>query len=140
MVKQQFMLPTTLRRVGAIGRIATILGKLAQDKAWLVTVEEYKPRRSTQQNRYLWGVVYPALLAHLDGWEAEDIHEYMLGECFGWETLQGFGRRRLRPMRRSSRMNKQEFSDFVAFIQRKAADMGVFIPDPDQDYDLVKAA
>lgn len=134
------MLPANLRRDRVIQRIAQFLAALPKDKAFRLELEEHKARRTNQQNRYLFGVVYPALLAHLDGWEAEDIHEYMLGECFGWETLQGFGRRRLRPMRRSSRMNKQEFSDFVAFIQRKAADMGVFIPDPDQDYDLVKAA
>jgi len=139
-MKQAFMLPANLRRDRVIQRIAQFLAALPKDKAFRLELEEHKARRTNQQNRYLFGVVYPALLAHLDGWEAEDIHEYMLGECFGWETLQGFGRRRLRPMRRSSRMNKQEFSDFVAFIQRKAADMGVFIPDPDQDYDLVKAA
>jgi hypothetical protein len=66
----------------------------------------------------------------LPGWDAEDIHEYMLGECFGWETIAGLGRKRLRPLKRSSVLNKQEFSDFVAFIQRRAAEHGVYIPEP----------
>jgi hypothetical protein len=66
----------------------------------------------------------------LPGWDAEDVHEYMLGEWSGWEALEGLGRKRLRPLRRSSRLNKQEFADFVDFIQRKAAEHGVFIPDP----------
>jgi hypothetical protein len=35
----------------------------------------------------------------------------------------------MKPIRRSSRLNKMEFADYVNFIQRKAADMGIYIPD-----------
>ena len=91
-------------------------------------------RRSLAQNAYLWGVCYETLLDHglrEQGWRNTDIHEYFLGEHFGWETLDGFGRKRVRPIRRSSVLNKMEFVDFVAFIQQKAAEMGIFIPDPE---------
>jgi hypothetical protein len=89
--------------------------------------------RSVQQNRYLWGVVYPTILGELhdmEGWRNEDLHEYMLGECFGWETLEGFGRKRIRPINRSSNLTKPEFVDYVAFIQQKMAEIGIEIPDP----------
>jgi hypothetical protein len=114
-------------------RAAAFIQSLPVDRAWRVVVEAWKPRRSDQQNRYLWGVVYPAVLSggELDGWDSEDLHEYFLGECFGWETLEGFGRKRVRPIRRSSRLNKQEFADYVGFIQRKAANLGIYIPDPE---------
>jgi hypothetical protein len=114
-------------------RAAAFIQSLPVDRAWRVVVEPWKARRSEQQNRYLWGLVYPAFLAHLEGWDAEDVHEYFLGECYGWETLEGFGRKRMKPIRRSSRLNKQEFSDYVAFIQRKGAEMGVYIEDPEGD-------
>ena len=95
-----------------------------------------KGKRSLEQNAYLWGVVYPTFLRESGlgehGWRAEDLHEWFLGEHFGWETLEGLGRKRVRPMNRSSDLGKLEFSDYVGFIQQKAAEMGVVIPDPER--------
>lgn len=117
-------------RAGAVERFARVLNSLAADKAWEITVEEQKRRRSEQQNRFLWGVVYKTCLENLPGWDAEDVHEYFLGEHFGWQTMEGFGRKRIKPLRRSSALNKQEFADYIAFIQRKMSELGVFIADP----------
>lgn len=111
-------------------KAAAFVNALPTDRAWRVEVSEWKPRRSDEQNRYLWGAVYPAIQEHLEGWEKEDIHEYCLGECFGWETIEGLGKKRLRPLKRSSRLNKQEFTDYVAWIQRRMAEHGIYIPDP----------
>jgi hypothetical protein len=111
-------------------KASLFVAQLPVDKAWRVTVEPYRPRRSDDQNRYLWGVVYPAIQQALEGWDKDDIHEYCLGECFGWETIEGLGRKRLRPLRRSSRMNKQEFTDYIAWIQRRMAEHGIYIPEP----------
>jgi hypothetical protein len=88
------------------------------------------PRRSHEQNRYLFGVVYQTILKHLPGWDVDDIHEYALGEWSGWETVEGFGRKRLRPIRRSSKLSTAEFSDFIAFLQRTMAERGIEIPEP----------
>ena len=89
----------------------------------------HKPKRSDSQNAYLWGVVYPAFCAALPGWDAEDVHEYLLGEHFGWERIEGMGRARLKPLRRSSRLNKEEFAAYVDFCQRKGAEHSVFVPE-----------
>jgi len=103
-------------------------------KPFAVTVEVWKKPRTNQQNAYLWGVVYPAVIEGggeaLGGWTRDDLHDYFLGECFGWETLEGFGRKRLRPLKRSSTLNKQEFTDYLMFIEAKCADMGIVIPQP----------
>ena len=117
---------------------------LAQDKRKLIEVLKatempYKVKvtrggsRSLEQNRYLWGVCYATILEQgdLDGWRNEDLHEYFLGEHFGWETLEGFGKRRMKPLNRSSRLTKMEFVDFIDFIHQKAAEMGIVIPDPE---------
>ena len=113
---------------------ALMVQGLSSDRAWCVEVSEWKKPRTNQQNSFLWGVCYPAILEGggeaLAGWTREDIHEYMLGECFGWETLEGFGRKRLRPLKRSSTLNKQEFTEFLMFIEAKCADMGIVIPQP----------
>ena len=91
-------------------------------------------KRSLEQNAYLWGVCYETILAHglkEQGWRNEDLHDYFLGEHFGWETIDGFGKKRIKPIKRSSGLSKTEFVDFIAFIQQKGAEMGVYIPDPE---------
>jgi hypothetical protein len=114
----------------SLARLVAFVSALASDRAWKIEVSEHKTRRSDEQNRYLWGVVYATILKHLPGWDAEDVHEYFLGEHFGWETLEGLGRRRVKPIRRSSKLNKTEFGEYVGFIQRVMAARGVYIPEP----------
>ncbi len=103
-------------------------------KPFAVTVEMWKKPRTNQQNAYLWGVVYPAVIEGggeaLGGFTRDDVHEWLLGECFGWQTLEGFGRKRMRPLKRSSALNKQEFSDYLTFIDTKCAEFGIVIPEP----------
>jgi len=93
-------------------------------------------KRSLEQNAYLWGVVYETILTSGlkdQGWRADDLHEWFLGECYGWKTLDGFGRKRMKPLKRSSGRTKMEFMDYIAFIQEKMAEQGVYIPDPNEE-------
>jgi hypothetical protein len=132
----------SVKRIFPIGtlpdQIATAVVRMAQhlpsDKPFAVTVEVWKKPRTNQQNAYLWGVAYPAILEGggemLKGWSRDDIHEYMTGEFGGWETLEGFGRKRMRPVMRSSQMTKQQFSDYLDWLSAKCADMGITIPEP----------
>lgn len=131
MKEQTFILQRSVER--NLSRLISFLSSLPKDAAWKITVGEWKRTRSHEQNAYLWGVVYETILSHLPGWEAEDVHEYFLGEHYGWETLEGLGRKRLKPVRRSSKLSTTEFSDHVAFIQRAMADKGVYIPDPNEE-------
>jgi len=135
MSKHTFILPRLLRHQ-VMCRLVSVLDDLPENKVFRVEIEESRSTRSEMQNRYLWGVVYPAILKGggeaLAGWEAEELHEYLLGEHFGWEVLEGFGVRRRRPIRRSSKLSKLEFVDFTQFIQRKMADFGIYVPDPNE--------
>lgn len=128
-----FVLPRLLSRDGKVSGIAKFLLALSSGKAWRITVEEERSTRSIQQNRFLWGSVYPTIQKHLPGWSAEDIHEYCLGECYGWEMLEGFGKRRMRPIRRSSKLSTTEFMDYIADIQQRMAGHGIYIADPNED-------
>lgn len=135
MAEQTFVLPRLMVRDRAIERIAVTLKGLAQDRAWRISVAENKPSRSQQQNKYLWGVIYRTILdaGQLQGWDAEDVHEYLLGEWSGWEVIEGFGRKRMKPVRRSSNLTKEQFSEYVDFIQRKMAEIGIYVPDADKE-------
>jgi len=114
--------------------ISVMVRWLDSGKSWKVTLEEFKPRRSDSQNAFLWGVVYPSILEGggeaLAGWQKDDLHEFMLGEHFGWETLSLGGKTVHKPVRRSSRLNKQDFSDYLEFLSRRAAELGIVIPEP----------
>jgi hypothetical protein len=117
----------------SLARIVAFISALSKDKAWKVEIGEYKRTRSNDQNAYLW-TVYEHILKTCDeqlrGWTKEELHEFFLGTHFGWETVEGFGRKRVRPLRRSSRLSTVEFSEFVAAIQQFMAERGIYLPDP----------
>ena len=134
-MSQTFVLHKDSSRASVRDRLVRFLDMLPDDRAWLVEIKRHARRRSDQQNRYLWGVVYPAFLRVLPGWDAGDVHEYLLGEHFGWERLEGMGRTRLKPIKRSSKLTKAEFAEYTEFCQRKGAEHGVYVPDPDPFYE-----
>ena len=63
----------------------------------------------------------------------------MLGERFGWVEYSLFGKLKVRPARTTttgfngwdSKLSTAEFAEFYDFIQRRAAENGIYIPDPD---------
>lgn len=126
--------PKNTRKEAIAQAVAVLVRNIDESKAWQITVEEFKKPRTNQQNAYLWGVVYPAILEAggemLRGWLADDLHEYFLGEIYGWETLEGMGRKRLRPLRRTSRMTRSEFMNYLEEVSQRCANMGIVIPEP----------
>lgn len=92
-----------------------------------------KSRRSNDQNALLWALYSDAIAKGgetLGGWTTEDIHEYMLGEYHGWKVHEAFGEKRKKPIKRSSRLTKMEFSDFVEFVVRRFAEHGIVLELP----------
>lgn len=129
-MSQTFIVPAD-NREAAIERLARFLAQALPGKPLRVTVEEYRKRRSDEQNKFWWGVVVKTFCDHLPGWEPEDVHTYLCGEHFGWERIEGMGRVKMRPVKRSSRLNKLEFSELVAKAQKLAAEHGFYVPDPE---------
>lgn len=141
------VLPKLLSRERAIERIALMLGSLPVEKAWRVEWIEHKPTRSDAQNRYWWAVPVK-LLSDATGYEAEEVHEFLLGTHFGWKDRtvpktprnpEGLASSPIRTTTRDadgrrSTLTKAEFADLVAFAQRFGAKRQIFIPDPDPDY------
>ena len=131
MPKRTFILPRLLARDKAICNIVDALEDLPMAEGWRVEICPHKSTRSLAQNAYLWAVVYPYILEHggeaIGGYRDTDLHEYFLGEMWGWEMIEGLGRKRLRPKRRSSKLSKTEFSNYIALIQEKMAPLGIVI-------------
>ena len=128
-------------------RVSTFLSGLDPKRTWEVIVRPFKRTRTSQQNRYERGVAC-VLLSKKIGYEPDDIHEYLCGTYWGWKQEEcpktPNNPRGIRdvPVRTTTKnengesdvLNKQDYWDFVAFIQRFGAEHGVHIPDPDPEY------
>jgi hypothetical protein len=125
-------------RPGVLRNLIDFINRLPANKSWRIGVAQYRKTRSNEQNAALWGVAYP-VLAEATGQPVNDWHDYMLGEHFGWVEYSLFGRRKLRPARTTTTgyngeddvLSTAEFAEFYDFIQQRAAENGIFVPDPD---------
>lgn len=120
-------------RGAAIERLSLILYSLPE-KAHRLTITEARPTRSLSQNALLWAL-YCQIIDRggeaMQGWEKEELHEFFLMNHFGHEVREIFGRKKMRPLRRSSGLNKQEFVDFTESIVRFMATRGVVLDMPE---------
>jgi hypothetical protein len=118
-----------------VAAVARMVQGLDPARVWSIEVTEWKKPKTNQQSRYLFGVVYPMIMEaageSLRGFTRDDLHDFFLGEIWGWETIEGFGRKRLRPLKRTSRMTKQEFTEYLYGIENKCIEMGIGpLPEP----------
>lgn len=131
-MNQTFVLPPEpAERERIAGNLHAFLLKALPGKRVKVTVEPYRRTRSNEQNRALWGLAY-RILAEATGHQAEDLHEFFLGEYFGWDVIEVMGQKRRVPKRRSHTMTTIEFADFYTFIQQRAAEIGFDVPNPNE--------
>lgn len=127
-----------VNRASVLASMVSFFGELPQGQEWSVEVKKLKKDRSDLQNNALWGVAYPVIEAET-GNEAEDMHTYFCGEFFGWTETLIFGRRKVKPRRTTTRdehgkrdvIPTDKFCEFYAYIQRRCAQIGVYVPDPD---------
>lgn len=92
-----------------------------------------KARRSNDQNALLWSLYEDILRMGgeaLRGFTKDELHEFFLIDYFGSETKELFGRKKLKPLKRSSRLTKLEFADFVDHIVRRMAERGIVLQLP----------
>ena len=136
-----FVLIDDARAANAVSFIQS----LPKDGSMEVEIRPRKKPRSQNQNAALWGVAYPPIMEAMGlrgEKEREEIHEYFCGEYFGWVEYQILDKRKVRPKRTTTKnedgkrdiLTKMDMSDFFAFVQQRAADNGIYVPDPDPLY------
>jgi hypothetical protein len=82
--------------------------------------------RSTQQNRFYWGLVVDLLAVHT-GYTPDEMHE-----ALKWLFLRIKRDKLPDTVRSTATLTKDEFGEYIDQIQKWAAvDMGVVIPDPE---------
>ena len=126
-----------------------VLGRLVQHflpgKELTVTVDERKIERTTQQRKALFAAAYKSLMEQMGlsgAREKDDLHEFMLGEYFGWREKQVLGQARRFPARttttdengRRDVLTVRQQMAFYSWLQRRAAEFGFDVPDPDPEW------
>lgn len=140
MSARQFVLVAGPLRQRIADNLARCLAELPADQPWRVTIEPQRRQRSDEANAYLWGVAYRAMAQEL-GHTADEWHQYMCGDYFGWRDrpLPG-GRVESVPVRTTTRdehgkravLSTAEFAAFIEHVQMRAAEAGVYVPSPNE--------
>jgi hypothetical protein len=134
----QYLIPTGKDRERILGNLTDFLGKLDPAKSWEIEVVPFAKPRNDPQNHALFGVAYKAL-EEQTGNDREDLHTYFCGEHFGWVETTVMGRKKVKPRRTTTRdengkrdvMKMADFAKFYEFVQRRSAQVGYMVPDPD---------
>jgi len=135
MKEQTFILHRGVRN---FTKLMAFLSVLDVTKEFQVTIGPAKKERSNQQNKALWGCAYEHI-RKATGNDKDDLHEMFCGEFFGWEVCEVMGQKKKHPKRTTTTgydgkrnvISAHELQDFYAFIQQRAAEYSVYVPDPD---------
>ena len=103
-----------------------VIAKLSEFPLEIIA-RDYVPKRSSAQNRRLWKL--HGLAAEVVGCTADQMHEDMLCEIFGYDQVQmPSGDLRRIPLKRSSERNKKEFMEFLDRVESfYASELGVWL-------------
>lgn len=129
-------------RADAIASLARLLEHFLPGRELEISIEEWKPERSSKQRNALFGCAYKALMEQMGlsgAREKDDLHTTLCGSYWGWRTVEVLGTARRVPVRTTTTNEKgrrdvismREQLEFYEFIQRQAAEYGFCVPDPD---------
>lgn len=106
---------------------------------YVCTVQRKQRRRTTPQNKYLWGVVYPMLLTGLQqaGWEftnCEQVHHFFKQQVAGEHIINYKTGEVVTLPNSTAAMTTQEFETYVDRLRRYAEQyLNIEIPEPNHN-------
>lgn len=131
-----------MKRSGQLdGNAVRVLNALTalEDGFYEVSILRHKGVRSSEQNRYLWGVVYPLVLEGMQrmGWElvsVEETHELMKRWYLGRQVLNRHSGEVVTLTAQSTKdLSRGEFATYVDELRRFASEeLEVYIPSPEE--------
>ena len=114
-------------------QLAAVIRSLS-GKRLVLSLREFKAKRSTRENRYYWGVAVPAVKrmfeAEGDTVSEDDIHEYLVKEVGGFKTRSKLTGQWIRTS--STKLTTEEWEQWMEKIRHWAAVLGVQIPMPNE--------
>jgi hypothetical protein len=127
-------------RATVLANAHAFIDRLPATKSWLIEVDEFHPKRSKKQRGSLFGVAYKAIMEStgLHGeQDKKDLHQFFCEEYFGYiEATSISPRKPKRTTTKNEAGEKDEIDTVEAlkmyrFIQQRAAENGIDVPDPD---------
>lgn len=109
--------------------------KRLKDGEVSITIARKRAARSTQQNRWYWGVIVEMLSEHT-GFTPDEMHDVLKAKFLPKKLAVTDGNGEIKGEfvigGTTTRLNKLEFGEFCEAVRRWAAeDLGLVIPDPD---------
>jgi hypothetical protein len=114
------------------------LMEIGAGKRAIISIKEWKKPRSNPLNAYLWAAVYPNIIRYIkdttgQDFTSEQLHERYKKKYLGYEICEIPGMDDLVKLRSSTELDSQEFwNDFIEFICREWAELGLYIPLPEK--------
>lgn len=103
------------------------------NKRITLTIEKYYKQRTSQQNRYLFGVAYKLISDHT-GYTPDEVHDLLAKKFIGKKTIK-IGSETVETHETSTKLSTTDFMAYIASVQRFAAEeLDVYIPDPEYNY------
>ena len=120
-----FTIPKGDARQMTLTRVLQRIAALPDSRAWAIEVKEWRERKTDQQSRYLWGVVYRTI-ADFIGCTTDDVHRD-LGRLFLFDgEAHGIAR-----VRSPTKMDVAEMGNYIdQVIAWAATELGVIVPAP----------
>lgn len=136
-MNQKYILIDDQRRQNAINYLLGLeLGKYQME------VKPIVKEKTDLQTHALFGVAYPAIMEVIGmrgNDDKEELHMYWCGEYFGWKEYSILGKKKVKPIRTTTRNEEGKrdlipakvMADMYSFIQQRCAENGIDVPDPD---------
>jgi hypothetical protein len=140
-----FLRPNDPNRNNITRNVHVFIDKLPLDKSWVIEISREVKTWSDKQRHALFGVAYKAIMDYMGlrgGKDRDELHIYMCGAYFGWRETSPL--MRAVPVRTTTKnelgeddeIDSETACDMYAFIQQRAAEQGIFVPDPDPCWNL----
>ena len=105
--------------------------RFPDDASVVVSIRVNREKRSNAQNKFWHGVVIPAFAEHC-GYEFDEMKDALALELLPKEVVDvKTGEVRIVPGH-TSELNTKEFNELIERAQRLGAEMGVYVPDPNE--------
>ena len=132
-----YLMPGDPRRPAILANAHAFLDRLPENKPWKVTTEKFVKPRSEQQRKALFAAAYKPIMEFMGlrgEQDKKDLHAFWCGEYFGWHP--DLRNKPLRTTTKNECGERDEITiagalEFYAFIQQRAAERGIDVPDPD---------
>jgi hypothetical protein len=109
-------------------RLSNLLQSLS-GKEVFVTIKEFKPNRSLNQNSYYWGIVIE-ILSDFTGYSRDEMHEVLKTKFLSYKVK--ILHEEFVITKSTTSLTTQEFEDYLRLIREWASTMGCYIPLPNE--------